>query len=229
MTANYQNPLGYCLSNAEKQKIAELAAKYQCFIIEDDIFGECGYSNERPLPIRYWDREGYVIWCGSVSKSLSSAYRVGWFCLSSKLQHLRLELLASNIGVNTPLQLGLADFIYSRGYREHLEQLRPNLMRQVEEYRSCILRAFDGLPIALSQPEGGYALWIQLPKQVDTLALYYTAKTEGITVVPGHVFGEDERYRHFIRLNAGHELTADVRQAIKDLAEWSRQQMKTLS
>lgn len=37
MTANYQNPLGYCFSNTEKQKIAELAAKYQCFIIEDDI------------------------------------------------------------------------------------------------------------------------------------------------------------------------------------------------
>ncbi|MNN72639.1 putative HTH-type transcriptional regulator YjiR [compost metagenome] len=102
-------------------------------------------------------------------------------------------------------------------------------MRQVEQYRSCILRAFDGLPIALSQPEGGYALWVQLPKTVDSLALYYTAKSQGITVVPGHVFGEDERYRHFIRLNAGHELTTDVRQAISDLAEWSRQQMKTVS
>ncbi len=56
-----------------------------------------------------------------------------------------------------------------------------------------------------------------------------TAQAQGITVVPGHVFGEDERYRHFIRLNAGHELTANVRQAIKNLADWSRQQMKTLS
>ncbi|MDR0067318.1 PLP-dependent aminotransferase family protein, partial [Acinetobacter sp. 11520] len=70
-----------------------------------------------------------------------------------------------------------ADFIYSRGYREHLEQLRPNLMRQVEEYRSCILNAFEGIAIALSQPEGGYALWMQLPKTVDSLALYYTAKS----------------------------------------------------
>lgn len=51
----------------------------------------------------------------------------------------------------------------------------------------------------------------------------------GCSSVPGHVFGEDERYRHFIRLNAGHELTADVRQAIKDLADWSRQQIKTAS
>ncbi|MFH3854999.1 PLP-dependent aminotransferase family protein, partial [Acinetobacter baumannii] len=80
-----------------------------------------------------------------------------------------------------------------------------------------------------SQPEGGYALWIQLPKSVDSLALYYTAQAQGITVVPGHVFGEDERYRHFIRLNAGHELTANVRQAIKNLADWSRQQMQTVS
>ena len=102
-------------------------------------------------------------------------------------------------------------------------------MRQVVEYRSCILKAFEGIPIALSQPEGGYVLWIQLPKSVDSLALYYTAQAQGITVVPGHVFGEDERYRHFIRLNAGHELTADVRQAIMSLADWSRQQMQTVS
>ncbi|WP_228293926.1 hypothetical protein, partial [Acinetobacter baumannii] len=45
--------------------------------------------------------------------------------------------------------------------------------------------AFEDIPIALSQPEGGYALWIQLPKSVDNLALYYTAQAQGITVVPG--------------------------------------------
>ncbi|WP_286943669.1 PLP-dependent aminotransferase family protein, partial [Acinetobacter sp. UBA6526] len=122
LTANFQNPSGYCLSNEQKQHIAQLAEKYQCFILEDDIYGECSFQKERPLPIRYWDQQGYVIWCGSVSKSLSSAYRVGWFCLGQQLQHLRPQLMANNVGVNTPLQLGLADFIYSRGYREHLER-----------------------------------------------------------------------------------------------------------
>ncbi|NEU35582.1 aminotransferase class I/II-fold pyridoxal phosphate-dependent enzyme, partial [bacterium LRH843] len=80
LTANYQNPLGFCLSNAEKEKIAQLAARYQCYVIEDDIYGECSFSSSRPLPIKYWDQQGYVIFCGSVSKSLSTAYRVGWFC-----------------------------------------------------------------------------------------------------------------------------------------------------
>jgi len=43
--------------------------------------------------------------------------------------------------------------------------------------------------------------------------------------VPGEVFGEDRRYQHFIRLNAGHALTAEIRQAIQQLAQWTRVSM----
>lgn len=227
LTANFQNPLGYCLSNQQKQKIAELAQKYQCLVLEDDIYAECSFQKERPLPIRYWDQQGYVIWCGSVSKSLSSAYRVGWFCLGQQLQHLRPALLANNVGVNTPLQLGLADFIYSRAYREHLERLRPALMQQVEQYRACILEQFQGIPIALSQSSGGYALWMQLPNTITGLELYYRAQQYGINIVPGEVFGEDQRYQHFLRLNAGHALTDEIRQAIQQLADWVRESLKS--
>lgn len=227
LTANFQNPLGYCLSNQQKQKIAELAQKYQCFVLEDDIYAECSFQKERPLPIRYWDQQGYVIWCGSVSKSLSSAYRVGLFCLGQQLQHLRPALLANNVGVNTPLQLGLADFIYSRAYREHLERLRPALMQQVEQYRACILEQFQGIPIALSQSSGGYALWMQLPNTITGLELYYRAQQYGINIVPGEVFGEDQRYQHFLRLNAGHALTDEIRQAIQQLADWVRESLKS--
>ncbi|WP_333663718.1 aminotransferase-like domain-containing protein [Acinetobacter sp.] len=222
LTANFQNPLGYCLSNTQKQHIAKLAQQYQCFILEDDIYGECSFQNERPLPIRYWDQQGYVIWCGSVSKSLSTAYRVGWFCLGPQLHDLRPQLLANNVGVNTPLQLGLADFIYSRGYREHLDRLRPRLMQQVEQYRAYILEVFQDIPIALSQSQGGYALWIQLPDTITGLELYYLAQEQGINIVPGEVFGEDQRYQHFLRLNAGHALTEEIRQAIQQLADWVR-------
>ncbi|WP_436661517.1 PLP-dependent aminotransferase family protein [Acinetobacter sp. P1(2025)] len=225
LTANFQNPLGYCLSNQQKQKIAELAQEYQCFVLEDDIYAECSFQKERPLPIRYWDQQGYVIWCGSVSKSLSSAYRVGWFCLGQQLQHLRPALLANNVGVNTPLQLGLADFIYSRAYREHLERLRPALMQQVEQYRACILEQFQGIPIALSQSSGGYALWMQLPNTITGLELYYRAQQYGINIVPGEVFGEDQRYQYFLRLNAGHALTDEIRQAIQQLADWVRESL----
>lgn len=149
--------------------------------------------------------------------------------MGQQLESLRPQLLANNVGVNTPLQLGLADFIYSRGYREHLDQLRPKLMQQVEQYRACILETFQGIPIALSQSQGGYALWMQLPDTITGLDLYYLAQAKGINIVPGEVFGEDQRYRHFIRLNAGHAFTQEIRQAIQQLADWVKQSLDSSS
>ena len=224
ITANFQNPLGFCLSHAEKEKIAQLAAKYQCYVIEDDIYAECSFSLQRPLPIKHWDQEGYVIFCGSVSKSLSSAYRVGWFCIPKSLQALKAQLISKNVSVNTPLQLGLADLIYSRAYRNHLLKLKPKLSLQVEQYRTYLFKAFEGIKIGLSQPQGGYALWMQMPDHIDGLALYYYAKQQGINIVPGEVFGEESRYKNCIRLNAGHELSEELKKAIHVLADWVRAQ-----
>ena len=222
LTANYQNPLGFCLSHAEKEKIAQLATQYQCYVIEDDIYAECGYDFKRPLPIRHWDQQGYVVYCGSVSKSLSPAYRLGWFCLNARLQHLRAKITMLNVSVNTPLQLGLADLIYSRAYREHINTLRPVLLRQVEQYRQYIISAFDTVAIALTQPQGGYALWLQLPEEIDSLEMYRYAQQQGVNIVPGEVFGEDQRYKNYIRLNAGHKLSVEICQAIDLLADWAR-------
>ncbi len=226
LTANFQNPLGFCLSNEDKKRIAQLAEKYKCYVIEDDIYAECSFNAKRPLPIKYWDRAGYVIYCASISKSLSPSYRVGWFCLPPHLQHLRPKLLLQNDSVNTPLQLGLADLIFSRAYRQHLAELRPKLMVQVEQYRQYIYDAFQGVDIRLNRPQGSYALWLQMPEQIDSLALYYHAQKHGINIVPGLIFGEDNRYNNCIRLNAGHELSVDIQQAILLLADWVRKECR---
>lgn len=227
MTANYQNPLGFCLSHADKEKIAQLAAKYQCYILEDDIYAECSFSTHRPLPIQFWDKQGYVIYCGSVSKSLSPAYRLGWFSLPPRLKAHRGQIFTQNVTVNTPLQLGLADFIFSRAYRSHLNHLRPIIRMQVQQYREFIIQCFAQIEIRINQPQGGYVLWLQLPEHIDSLAMYHYAQQQGIGIVPGLIFGEDDRYRNCIRLNAGHELSAPVRQAIQCLADWTRAQLES--
>lgn len=226
LTVNYQNPLGFCLTNAEKEQIAKLAEKYKCYVIEDDIYSECTFGSTRPLPIKYWDKAGYVILCGSVSKSVSSSYRVGWFCIGSNLKHLRSKIISQNVTVNTPLQLGLADLIYSRAYRQHLVQLRPKLMAQVEQYRQFIIQAFYDVDFRISQPQGGYSFWLQFPEKIDGLKMYYFAQSKSINIVPGEVFGEEQRYKNCIRLNAGHELSEEIQLAIELLADWVRAELR---
>lgn len=224
MTANFQNPLGFCLTATDKEKIAQLAAQYDCPIIEDDVFAECGYAQQRPLPIKYWDQHGYVIYCGSVSKSLSPSYRVGWFCLPQRLKHLHAHLLTQHVVVNTPLQLGLADLIYSRAYRQHLNTLKPKLMAQMQAYQQYIAEIFAGIDVRINQPQGSFVLWLQFAEHISSWQMYCFAQQQGISIMPGLVFGRENRYHNCIRLNAGYVLSKEIQQALQLLANWVREQ-----
>lgn len=225
MTANFQNPLGFCLSNTDKEKIAQLSAQYECPIIEDDIFAECGYTQHRPLPIQHWDKQGYVIYCGSISKSLSPSYRVGWFCLPQRLRSLHAQLLLQHVAVNTPLQLALADLIYSRAYRQHLNVLKPQLMMQMQRYKEYIAKIFEGIEVRINQPQGSFVLWLQFSECISSWEMYCFARQQGITIVPGLVFGRENRYNNCIRLNAGYALSEEIQDALQLLANWVRQQV----
>ncbi len=77
----------------------------------------------------------------------------------------------------------------------------------------------------ISQPEGGYSIWLQLPETINSLDMYYFAQTQKINIVPGIVFGEDSRYSNCIRLNAGHELSDEIKQAIDVLAHWVKRKL----
>ena len=64
-----------------------------------------------------------------------------------------------------------------------------------------------------------------MPEPIDSLAMYRYAKQHGINIVPGLVFGEDRRYNNCIRLNAGHELSDEIKNAIQLLAQWTKTQI----
>lgn len=219
LTANYQNPLAYCLPDGEKQQIADLAARYRFPVIEDDVYGECGFSPRRPLPIRHWDTQGYVIWCGSTSKTLSRNFRVGWCVGGEGIAGFRAKFIALNSTVNTPLQLYLADFIYSRAYRAYLSRLGSKLRVQVQQYREKVLAIFGDKCQSVSQPQGGYWLWIELAPGNDSLQLYQQAMQQQINIVPGVVFGEQQDFSRYIRINAGVPLNPRIEQALQQLAD----------
>ena len=85
----------------------------------------------------------------------------------------------------------------------------------------------NGVELRINQPLGGYALWLQLPECIDGLDMYYFAQQHGINIVPGEVFGEGQRYKNCIRLNAGHEISTDIRAAVTLLADWVKAQLSS--
>jgi len=75
---NCHNPLGYVLSDEHKQSLAELVAKYQVPLIEDDVSGDLAAGEPRPKTAKSFDRQGLVLLCSSFSKTLGAGLRVGW-------------------------------------------------------------------------------------------------------------------------------------------------------
>ncbi len=75
---SHMNPQGITMSAQQKQRLAKLANHYKVPVIEDDVYLELDYSGQCPLPAKSYDSNGYILWCGSVSKSLSPTYRLGW-------------------------------------------------------------------------------------------------------------------------------------------------------
>ena len=78
----------------------------------------------------------------------------------------------------------------------------------------------------LARPGGGYFLWVELPRQVDALALHRQALAQGISLAPGPIFSAKREFGHCIRLNFGHPFDARVRDAVASLGRWVSEQAR---
>lgn len=142
LVANFNNPLGSCMSEGHKRQLVSLLNNYQIPLIEDDVYGELNFQGVRPKAIKAFDTEGLVLYCSSISKTLSPGLRVGW-CVPGRYQ-LKVEQLkmAMNLS-NAPLpQLTIAAFLANGGYDRHLRQLRRAFELQVDQMSQAVCTYF---------------------------------------------------------------------------------------
>lgn len=211
---NFQNPLGSLMPDAAKQQLVELLAARGIPLIEDDVYGELYFGVHKPKPAKAWDRAGLVMHCGSFSKTLAPGYRIGWVAAGRYARSVGRAKLMSSLAAPVPSQEGLAEYLQHGGYQRHLRQLREALARQRHVALRAIERSFPK-GTKVTQPEGGYFVWVELPRSVDALELHRLALSQGISLAPGHLFSADHRFHHHVRINFGHPGDADLEGALK--------------
>ena len=69
----------------------------------------------------------------------------------------------------------------------------------------------------MSNPKGGYILWLELDKSIDTYNLYREAIQHKISIAPGSMFTLQERYSNCMRLSYGMPWDDNVHNALKKL------------
>ncbi|ENY71864.1 GntR family transcriptional regulator [Aeromonas diversa CDC 2478-85] len=221
LMANVQHPLGHIQRDPHKAALMALLARYGVPVVEDDVYGELHFGRERPLPLKAWDQAGSSLLCSSFSKCLAPGFRVGWVVAGRHAPRIQRLQLISTLATNVPSQLALADLLAQGGYDAHLRRLRHTLAQRMSQMRSALLALLPE-SVTLSQPEGGFFLWLTLPRGCDTRRLHRQALEAGFSLAPGALFSGGGEHDHCLRLNASQPWSPELERALTTLAGWIR-------
>lgn len=69
-----------------RKQLAEIAARRNLLIIEDDPYGRLRYRGEHLPPIKSFDENGRVIYLSTFSKTVAPGFRTGWIVASGPMR-----------------------------------------------------------------------------------------------------------------------------------------------
>lgn len=195
----YHNPTGVLLSAMRRQRVAELAARHGVLVVEDNAYaGFAPLSGARtPPPIGAYARgPAEILSIGSLAKTIWSGLRIGWIrgpapLIERLARHKALADLGSPV-----LDQALAARLLPR-----LETIAANrrelLARRLHHLQHLLTRALPSW--RWHSPEGGSALWVELPG-TDAQIFAQVALRHGVEVVPGSATDPSGRHDNHIRL-----------------------------
>ena len=212
----FQNPLGATMPEAKKRELVQLLDKHDVPLIEDDVYAELYFGDERPRPAKAFDTRGGVLHCGSFSKCLAPGYRLGWVAAGEFATAVQRRKITTSLSTSLPVQDGIALLLRQDGYDAHLAKLRRTFAAQQATLLAALQKNFPS-GYRVTRPEGGYFVWLELPRGVDALEVHRLALEQGISVAPGPIFSPRREFRNCLRLNYGHPWTADFDRAMSKL------------
>lgn len=222
-----QNPTGSVLPLERRRELLELARHHGVAIFEDDCYADLLWEGERPPTIRSLDSGGggggggQVVYCGSFSKSIAPALRVGYVVADWPVLS-RMLALKTDAGSGALEQMVLAEYASSH-FTEHVDQLRSVLRAKCQVMADAVAASF-GEAVTVVPPKGGIFLWLAFADGVDTGALAAPALAEGIEFNPGAGWSADPAWgRSRLRLCFGHPDHDTIRAGVAALAQVFRQ------
>jgi DNA-binding transcriptional MocR family regulator len=216
LMTTFQNPLGATMPDDKKRDLVRLLEARNVPLIEDDVYAELYFGARRPRAAKSFDTQGLVLHCGSFSKCLAPGYRLGWVAAGRFERDVRRRKVTTSLSTSLPIQEGIAQFLRHDGYDAHLKTLRRSLAAQQAALLKSLHEHWRG-GYRVLRPEGGYFLWLELPRGVDCLELHRLALEQNISVAPGPIFSPRRELRNCVRLNCGHPWSAELDRAVQRL------------
>jgi DNA-binding transcriptional MocR family regulator len=217
---NFQNPAGYTLSLPKRQRLLELAREYDFMIFEDDPYVDIRFEGE-PLPRMLELDPERVVYASSFSKTVCPGIRVGYLVGPRELiARVTRHATETYISPNMVAQAIVNQFVRSGGMDSAVATVKTALRERAVTLCAALERE---LPEArFVQPQGGYFMWVELPRGTSVDALYDAALARGVQFVKGRDFvleGGDSS----LRIAYSGVTPAEIEEGVSRLAEAYRE------
>lgn len=212
------NPLGACMPLAERRRLAQMLAEREVPLVEDVLYNDLAEQDDKRRAVKSFDTTGNVMICGSFSKTVAPGLRLGWVDAGRWAAKLRRLKATTSGGQTAVLEHALADLLTQPGIESSFRQLRATISARVDDARGLIAQSFPK-GTRVTDPAGGYILWLELPPAVDSRALFDACVAERICIAPGTMFSATDRFRHCIRLGVGGRWDDACRKALRRIGE----------
>lgn len=224
VTPSFQNPTGATLPFERRKRIAELAGRFGCLLIEVDVYTGLRYSGT-PLPAVRTFASGPTLLLGSYSKVSFPGLRVGWVLGPRDLiARLAEAKEISDLHSDHLSQAVLLRFAESGELDRHLRRSQLSGAARLE----AVLSACEHyLPPGArwTRPEGGMNLWVEFPPPIDAEMLLRAAEARGVTFLTGRHFSTRNAHRRALRLSFGGLKPEQITSGVEILGEAAREQL----
>lgn len=217
--SNFQNPTGKTMPVDRRKKVAELAAKYDVMVLEDNPYGDIRFEGEHVPAIKSFDTTNHVLYMSTFSKILAPGFRLGWVLGDPKVID-KLTVLKQSTDLHTDqlAQWAVVEFFAQNDINKHVDQIsalygkRKNLMIEG-------MKKYFPAGVKYTNPEGGMFLWVKVPGVKDTVELFKKCLKEKVAFVPGDPFFAGEPEPGTFRLNYSNMDEEKIEEGLKRLGK----------
>ncbi len=197
---NPSNPCGKVFTKDELLLIADLAKKYDTFVITDEVYEHIVYEPYKHVYMAslpgMWER---TISCSSLSKTYSiTGWRLGYVIASEEVIEVAKKVHDFlTVGAAAPLQEAA---VVGLNFKDDYYK---DLARKYQAKKDLFLKGLDDLKIPHTNPQGAYYVMLDISEfgyDSDLEFCEILAEKVGVGAVPGSSFFK-EPVNHLIRLH----------------------------